>query len=250
MLVFQNLFIPFRNTMKTILTLSLLFLATSFLQAQTILIDYAGRTGSSVTLLDGDFGNTATNFGSTVTVWDPVPPLADFQINTNLHSGVGTNANAVIGQANDGTPLDFGINTGYTLKEGDSFDLTYMWRDAANWDDGADQVTVELFYTNDNSFTGTRTNVLTLTSGLSLASNSWQSESILGASGNNLSGIDAQNKTLFLAVTTTADQGEFARFDNVYLRAIPVPEPSVAGMVLGGLGLLSMARRQRGNRRN
>jgi len=234
--------------MKIPFSLSLLSVAVLANTAlgQTILVDYAGRTGSNTTVLSGDFGSTATSAGSTVTDWDPIPPLSDFEINTNLASGVGTSANAVIGTNSSGDPLDFGLSTGYTLSEGDTFDISYMWRDAANWDDGSDLVTLELFYTDDNTLTGSRTNVFSLTSALSQSPNAWQTESANGVAGNNLTGIDSLNKTLFIAVTTNTDNSEFARFDNVYIQAIPVPEPSVGACIVASLGfMLTFGRHRR-----
>jgi hypothetical protein len=41
-------------------------------------------------------------------------------------------------------------STEHTLSEGDSFSLSYQWRDAFNWNDQTDQVNIILFVTADD----------------------------------------------------------------------------------------------------
>jgi len=141
--------------------------------------------------------------------------------------------NAVLSEAADRA---FGLDTGYSIVEGETFTLNFVWRDAFQWDDGGDQLVVNLFTTNTDAIDGTRNTLASLLSGTSTANNSYQAY-------NNASAYTAiaadVGKTLFVEVTTQ-DGGSgadgFARIDNFEL-ITSVPEPSSFALVAGCLCL-------------
>ncbi len=127
------------------------------------------------------------------------------------------------------------INTGYTIAAGDIFNVSYAWRDAANWD-ANDEVEMNLFFTNDDLITGTQT-AITIASGGRDATTTWETEGDTG-----LFFVDplAVGKTLFVSLgAPNVTQGEFSRMDDVFVEVISVPEPSSTALIgLAGLGLL------------
>ena len=45
----------------------------------------------------------------------------------------------------------FGMDTGHIIAAGESYDISYLWRDAWNWVDDSSEVLVSLFVTDDNT---------------------------------------------------------------------------------------------------
>ncbi len=105
-----------------------------------------------------------------------------------------------------------GLNSGYEMVEGDSFDISYDWADNWNWKDGLDKVSISLFVTSDNTLAGTRTNLVTDLSELSSINDSYESvdhDAIYTATAEDA------GKVVFVAITST--NTGFARFDNFEL---------------------------------
>ncbi|MEO0587928.1 MAG: hypothetical protein AAF078_09840, partial [Planctomycetota bacterium] len=74
----------------------------------------------------------------------------------------------------DGLARIFGLNTGYSILEGDIFNLSYQWRDAANWVDASDQLGVTLFTTDNDTIGGVRTDLIQSLSGFSTTNNAFE----------------------------------------------------------------------------
>ncbi|XAL99058.1 PEP-CTERM sorting domain-containing protein [Phycisphaeraceae bacterium D3-23] len=198
-----------------------------------ILVDYddgVAGGGHDAAVLAGDMtGLTDASFTPWVSLGTGAP-----QFRTNNAQGVGSANNYV-------ATLDriLGIDTGYTIQAGDSFDMEFSWRDAANWD-ADDTMRLVLFYTADNTIGGTATDIATLDSGGRVSTSTWETES---ASGVALSDAGAVGNTLFARLESNSAQGEFSRVDNIYIDVSPVPEPG--SLALLGLGGLTLLRRRR-----
>ncbi|MFT5883001.1 MAG: hypothetical protein ACI9FG_001510 [Crocinitomicaceae bacterium] len=209
-------------------------------QASTILVDYDDGIvgdGHDSSVKGGDF-NSENDGGW---VYNLGANNATFSVDKS--SGVGSDGNLVIGAANSAPtgPKIPGVDTGATIATGDTFDLSFMWRESlVDWDDGADTVSLSLFFTDTNLIDGTATDVLTLTSGFSASNDTYQTESL---SGQGYNGSEIAGKKLFARINTSAMDGEFARLDNVYIEVTTVPEPS--SIVLLGLGGLALILRRR-----
>ncbi|MDB4683475.1 PEP-CTERM sorting domain-containing protein [bacterium] len=163
---------------------------------------------------------------------------------TNLASPDGTR-NAVLSLTGDRVfGSELGLN-GYIISAGDTFDVQYEWRDAFNWNDSLDRVEVTLFTTDDDTFTGAVTELVSDFSELSTANNTYQTvdhDAFYTATSGDA------GKRLFLyfkgATGEGSDNNGFARFDNLTLEVTSaVPEPSSAFLIsLAGLCLMRRRR--------
>mgnify|MGYP000084627571 FL=1 len=151
---------------------------------------------------------------------------------TNLASPDGTR-NAVLSLTGDRVfGSELGLN-GYIISAGDTFDVQYEWRDAFNWNDNLDRVEVTLFTTDDDTFTGAVTELVSDFSELSTANNTYQTvdhDAFYTATSGDA------GKRLFLyfkgATGEGSDNNGFARFDNLTLEVTSaVPEPSSAFLI-------------------
>jgi hypothetical protein len=209
----------------------------------------SGTLSATTTLIGGSFGNGDFNTTTTLLDGGSFEQTASW---VNL-STTGTQATQATrnnlwfddlnrtrnAQLNNVDTTVFGQDTGHTIAFGDVFDLSYVWRDAANWNLLIDKVRVTLFTTGDNTLTGALdSNLVVTTSGLITTSGSYQPEvfddfytAVVGDVG----------KTLFVRMDTENDGTTgLARLDNFVLEVTPVPEPSSSLLLLGlvlGLGL-------------
>lgn len=105
-----------------------------------------------------------------------------------------------------------GLDTLYDLNAGDVLHLSYLWRDAADWE-ASDRIEVILFTTDNDTLTGNRTVIETVLSGASAALASYQPEDYIFAP------IPAQfaDKRLFMEIDAAQEGISFARIDNVIL---------------------------------
>ncbi|MCB1069147.1 MAG: hypothetical protein H7A43_05775 [Verrucomicrobia bacterium] len=133
---------------------------------------------------------------------------------------------------------NFGVDTEHAIAAGDSFDLRYVWRDAFNWVDEADQITVSLFITDDDTLTGMRSNLVQTLSGLSSMDNTYES---VERGGIYTATAAIAGKRLFAAIET--DASGFARLDNFELIVSPeiAPGYDAWGMSHGMTGILALA---------
>lgn len=122
---------------------------------------------------------------------------------------------------------EFAVDTGHTLVEGDSFNLSYVWKDGWLWDDNTDNVIIKLFVTNDNTVNGTATVLATDLSGNSTSQATYEnySNSNIYTASSAVAG-----KTLFVSIDTNiADEG-YAQLDNFELSVIAgEPGPALPG---------------------
>lgn len=205
----------------------------------------AGSAGAATVLvnnttLNGSFetGTTSTpatwvSYGANSTIGRGNPSAA---ISGTTHEG---NYSLVVGMNGDGvTTTNGALDTGYTIQSGDSFNLSFWYNGAFQWDDG-DQINFRLFYTSDNTMTGAATSIYssTVSPKAGTSSANWQQFSLanIEATGGSV------GKTLFVLFTPGAgvSTNEFARVDEVTLSVVPEPATwALIGLGLGGLMIL------------
>jgi hypothetical protein len=97
------------------------------------------------------------------------------------------------------------------------FDLSYVWRDAYHWNDAHDQIVVSLYVTDDNTLTGTRTNLVSDFSGLSTIDETFET---VDRPAFYMADAEHVGKRLFLAIEPDyEDDGQpYSRVDNVVLK--------------------------------
>ncbi len=107
-------------------------------------------------------------------------------------------------------------NTGYNLRLWDTFDLSFDWRDAWQWD-AADTLEVQLFSSDDDTLGGNLTSIYS-GSFSKVTDASYQTVSLrrIGTVPPSLRGRD-----LWIVFNSGADASEFARVDNVSLSVLP-----------------------------
>jgi hypothetical protein len=115
---------------------------------------------------------------------------------------------------------DVGIDSGHTLAEGDVFDISYVWRDAFEWLDPTDNVRITLFVTDDDTLTGTRTDVAVDLSGISTVDSTYEA---VVRSGVYTATATSAGKRLFAMID--CDSAGFARVDNFQLSVTPALAP-------------------------
>ncbi len=69
-----------------------------------------------------------------------------------------------------------GLDTGYTIQAGDTFNTSYLWRSVGALALNADEVGVSLFTTNDDTISGTRSTLVTNQSGAAVRLNRYKSQ--------------------------------------------------------------------------
>jgi len=122
------------------------------------------------------------------------------------------------------------INTDHTIAEGDKFDVSYVWRDAFNWVDGSDRVKVSLFVTSDNTFNGTRMDLIQDLSETSVSDSAYQSvdhNEFYTATESDT------GKILFMVIET--DSVGFARIDDVELIVTSLSTTVPAGITVSSI---------------
>lgn len=196
-------------------------------RAATVLIN--------ATTLNGSFETT----GTSQTVFDNwvAPTGGSIQRQNNMASAGGWSL--VVGMSATSVPVAAVLNTSYSLVTGDSFNLSFDFRGAFQAE-ATDQVNWTLFYTSDNTLTGTQTVLFSGTQAVGGAT--YASTGILPT---GAVGAGAAGKTLFFSFTPgagfTAD--EYSRVDNVALSVTSVPEPSSLGALAAASPLLFFRRR-------
>jgi ferric-dicitrate binding protein FerR (iron transport regulator) len=143
-------------------------------------------------------------------------------------------------------------DTGYTIRQGDLFEIRYMWLGDEWWTD-KDQIVVKFFTTDNDLISGTPTTFATMLSGTLTISGAYQA-----GSGSAKTMAAEARKRLFVAIDTQDGGGELEgvahldnfqlqvkhfpeagllRLDNFQLRGIPFSEPETsptAEVIIGG----------------
>ena len=131
-------------------------------------------------------------------------------------------------------------NTGHDLADGDVFNIRYVWRDAFNWADGADEMGVTLYTTVNDTIGGARDHAVTVGSGLRQVNDAYE---FVLQDNVFVAGPADVGKRLFVEIDPINNGGAntgFARVDNfeLLLGAIPTPTPP-APSPLKGVNLFS-----------
>lgn len=132
---------------------------------------------------------------------------------TNLTYDEESGRNAVI--TGFDTSRIFTMNTGHTILEEESYDVSYVWRDAWNWNDANSKVVVRLFVTDNNTMEGVVTVLVVDSSELSTQDGKYEM-----VDHNSIYTAKAEDagKTLFVQFQGSKDDlGGFARLDNFEL---------------------------------
>lgn len=176
-------------------------------------------------------GLTDSNFAPWTTLSTGTP-----QFRTNNASPNSGSTNFVLT-----SDRQIGYDLGHQIATGDTFNLSFGWRDAANWD-ATDTMDMTLFYTADDDISSSPVTLINLNSGNRTGTGTWETASISGAS---FSDPAAAGKKLFVRLSATnVTQGEFARVDDIFVEVEPVPEPSTTALLgLGGLALVFRRRK-------
>jgi autotransporter-associated beta strand protein len=163
-------------------------------------------------LLNGNFDASTTGVRDTFQEtpnWTNIGEGSQSQPATHVTLDYDGTRNGIIAET---TMRALGLDTLYNLNAGDVLHLSYLWRDAADWE-ASDRVEVILFTTDNNTLTGNRTVIETVLSGASEALATYQPESYTFAP------IPAQfaGKRLFMEIDAAQVGISFARIDNVVL---------------------------------
>lgn len=219
----------------------------------SLLLASASLTNAAV-IIGGDTNNGNFNNGtgdSATDQWSFEESASWVNLGTGPQSAQATRINPVAtrfdGSRNaviaENAGRAFGMDTGYTIRNGDVFDLSYLWRDAFNWDDTNDQVIVSLF-TSEGDVFGIRNTLVSDGSTPSTSNNSYQLENRPGF----FTASAAQDgKTLFVSIDSTDGNGAatgFARLDNFELNVTSIPEPTSLTLAITALGLIALSRRR------
>lgn len=190
-------------------------------------------------LRNGDFNDDTDptdqrDFAATP-FWENVAGAQTFvAARTNLPNLSGTR-NAQISQA---TTQLTAQSTGHILAEGDSFSVSYEWRDAFNWNDATDKVNIILFVTTDDLIASERTIIGSTASPLSTLNNTYEpvtSEDFFIADNTYV------GKTVFVGIDTLSGANSgFCRLDDFQLsvgtpETDPILRHEIGDLVFGDL---------------
>lgn len=176
--------------------------------AQTILIGPGVRNGD----FNDDTDPTDQRTFADTPSWENITGAQNqITTRTNLFNAGGTR-NAQVSHAGG---LLMGQSTGHTIVEGDSFSVSYEWRDAFQWDDAADRVSISLFVTSDETITGERTIIGSADSPLSTLNNSYEA---VGSNDFYIADATYVGRIAFIAIDTVTTGGSgFTRLDDLVL---------------------------------
>ena len=216
------------------------------LMAATVLIGGSTGNGDFSTLIDASFDDGDVAFSETAD-WTNVGTVGQAsQAIRNSPAGLDSAGdylgasggyNAVVP---DNDTRRFGNDTGHTVSPGDTFDLSYHWIDAFNWNDATDQIAVRFFTTADDLILGTEEDSLVILSGTSTVNAAYEqfSETDIALPA---SFVGDRLFVAFYGVDGNAAANAFARVDDFSLTVIP--EPTTGLLVsLSGLALLRRKR--------
>ncbi len=133
---------------------------------------------------------------------------ADVFIRTNQNRT--SPQNAVMSEAGNRVAA---VDTGHTIATGEMFGFSYWWRDASNWNDGADRIGFRFYTTVDDTINGAVANSQEYLSNTSTANATYEL-----AEGTHTATAAEDGKRLFVAFTGVDGNGNangFARVDDI-----------------------------------
>lgn len=162
---------------------------------------------------NGNFNAAAGNSFADLEEWVNVGSGNQSTQATNTDITFDGSRNAVLA---DNGLRRFAVDPDHTLAAGEAFRVSFVWRDAGNWDDTSDRVGVALYTTADDTIGGARTVIQTLLAPLSTVDATYEAATLMfGAVGADVAG-----KKLFVffeGVDGNGNTNGFARLDNFVL---------------------------------
>lgn len=217
--------------MKIKILLTAFILSVSLAGAETLIV--GGSTNN------GDFnapGGTVDKTYAQTPHWVNIGSGSQNDVCLKINETHDGTHNAVLAEA---ASRLHGLDTGYTIREGDRFSLSYYWKDSWQWTDAGDQVLVRLFVTGDNTIGGTPTDLAAVSSGTRDTENAYE---WVEQDGFYTATADAEGKTLFVALDTLDGGGGadgFARVDNFELSVVNIAPVIAAAMTSSNTMVLS-----------
>ncbi len=118
-------------------------------------------------------------------------------------------------QINQSAGQLLGQSTGHVIAVGDSFGVSYEWRDAFNWTDATDRIRISLFVTSDDTITGERTVIGSTDSPLSTINNTYEA---VVSDDFYIADATYAGKVAFVSIdASNVGGGGFARLDDFVL---------------------------------
>lgn len=199
---------PTKKTNGIVLPAVLAVLALAPLQAQTTLIGAGIRNGD----FNEDTSTIDERSFSTTPFWENLTgPQEAGATRTNLTNS-SNSRNLLLNHASTVTPAQ---DTGHDILLGETYSISYEWRDAFNWDDATDVVRVTLFVTDDDTIGGTATVLVASDSPLSTADSTYEpvdQDDIYTAQAADV------GKRLFVSIESVNTDGSgFGRLDDFEL---------------------------------
>jgi len=189
-----------------------------------------GTNGGDGYIKNGSFESVGGNgsggggVGHSIDTWQTGFNVDLEQSRDNL-PGTDGSYSAVLGsEAGTGARIGMALNTGYDAYSGDTFDLSFKWRSAANWDNN-DSINWRLFTTSNNTTSGTVT-VIASGSVDGHSDGVYRTASATGVGTVNAAS-EGQDVWIEFYSPTANTAGEWARVDEVNLDVNPALVPSV-----------------------
>lgn len=225
--------------MKKLPSLSLLLLLLGLSPAwcdTLILVDPSTLNGS----FESGTGNIPSNWQTGLTVTEVYRQIPS---STPLPAPDGSYVLTIGRNATTNYPGGL-LNTGYNVKNADTFNFSFQWDDHPAWDTG-DSFNWRLFTTSDDTLSGVLTAVASGTV-TGRASTLYPTATVLTGGGTvTAPNVGRDLWVEFYISSGTVTNDEYMNIDNVVLSVETVPEPSTLGLFSAALiGIFAVRRRK------
>ncbi|MCK4958622.1 MAG: hypothetical protein KAT00_04470, partial [Planctomycetes bacterium] len=177
--------------------------------------DFTNITGSDPLNKDVSLFNQMPNWTQVELLNTWLPGQTNQASKPDLFSGVGSDRNALLSAPVTNTHAQ---SLDYIPSDGDTYYISYMWKDAWGWVDGSWTVNVILYTTGTDEVHTWATNVVVCESGLSQVNNGWQTETFTGTITVPPASV---GKNLFVAFESPNQTTGFGRLDNLFVEILP-----------------------------